>query len=283
MRKVSLAILSTIMFISSCQHDPPQGGTNLPYWLTNDLTGAIGGVEIAIQIGGVPTNQAQAACYALWGVWTGLSASGNIGNRFEKWGNETAGNLDIQTINARALQYYNPSDTQYVYLGKIHNEILHQWVSSPNSYAFDDNTSTNTIISNYYIESPIIANRASSCMIASRMNELPSFTDSLTRIGIKHVQYPIDSKTDVLNAFNTIETIYPTMKPAVDIIKNITNTAWTYAETGQNDDLQQYLKTEIGKINRFEYNIDYSNQAILIAMGNIFVYSYSYRDVFTNQ
>jgi len=273
MKKILYPVALTILFLPSCGHGPEPQAPTAPS-ITNDITGAIGGVEIATDIGGPPVSLPQVVCYSLVGVWTGLSASGFFGEMRQGWPGQNY-NVDLNAVTQQARTAYAPGQDQYSDLGEIHNKVLDAWARSAHRSSFGDNDETKSFISGFFDSSTMVAGRAQPCY-GGRMGRYIPVVDSLTRIGVKGAILSLDDIPDIDSYFDGLLAKYPKFTSSINVFREIIKKTFVFTDEKRTAELEAYMRDEVGKMNSNYYNFDYTNLAAAIAMANIFVHSYYY-------
>jgi len=263
-----------VLLINSCQpEDPPPSTPNILQSMTNDAYGAVAGVQTAVYAIGPPTSLAHVICYAAWGTWTALSASGTFNAQFHQWPNNYGSRMNISLINDTASKLYDANNLQYAELGKLHNDILHRWAINNPGVVFGNNATTKAFIRLNFSTSPYAP---LPCTEELNPSQNDSIADHLTELGANSPNYNLNSISDVAEQFNILAQQNQNLAAGILVIKPIVIEAWNLYLSGNYYNLVSYLHNEVNKVNNNFYNLDYENLAVAISMINITTHSYYY-------
>ncbi len=269
-----ILFLALIAFqFNSCNSNPDPLPEVTPGMVLNDVSSAIGGMEMAWGMI-MPVTPVQGICVALYGAAVGMAASGYFGRNTVDW--PIRYSADIEKVNEYVRRFYGQGEESFSRIGQLHNEALFAFAQT--GQVFNDDTITYNIVK-AFLDTTRLINRSEASCGSNRLFSEQAKT--IVHLGISSVDYGINS-TNIEGKYIALITNHQEEREAIELIKRMSVTTWTFYNNHDIPGLELFLKEELGRINRNEYNLDIRNYTFAIGMANIFVHSYSYWTVGKN-
>lgn len=233
------------------------------------MNAGIGGVQVAMILFGPPMTPMQSVCYAAYGSASAIIASTRTATLLENWPINSFPS-DVNKINERALGFYDSTVIDFSSIGQIHNQGLECFKIA--NCRVENSPVSRNLFYNFVDTSTLLNNKATLCFGKQKLVEN---SEELFNNGYYSVDIDFNSQ-NIQIKYDSILNQNPYAREAIEIIKNLSLSMWSYYKNNDIELAEQHLKSEVNKINSNEYGLDIINYTFAVTMANIFVYSYCY-------